>query len=232
MPQRLPLHDRRPCLPVAGRGRPRGCWVVEAVGQGVEPGAARRRGGAAVAAALRECRYCVTGQPVCASPGRCRRSPAGCPRRHVTPAPLDGRTVHHLIGVSCFAEHAVVSESGRADTAAMFRRGRGDRPGARSSRASARSATSSVPAPGRLCRLRRRRRRTVRRYGRRPRRAQTRSLPRRRARPADRGGASSERPTSSTRRSRTCSPPSRERAERCRLGGRGGRAAGDAAAAL
>lgn len=87
-----------------------GAGVVEAVGHGVE----RVRPGDTVAMLWRprcgKCEYCLTGQPVQCVLGRVQASTGGLPDDGTTRLSLDGREVHHLMGVSCFAEQVVVSE--------------------------------------------------------------------------------------------------------------------------
>jgi S-(hydroxymethyl)glutathione dehydrogenase/alcohol dehydrogenase len=83
--------------------------VVEAVGAGVEgvgPGDAvamlwRPRCG--------RCQACIAGQPVLCELGRVQAATGGLPDDGTTRLRLRGREVHHLMGVSCFAERAVVS---------------------------------------------------------------------------------------------------------------------------
>jgi Zn-dependent alcohol dehydrogenase len=87
-----------------------GAGVVEAVGaevEGVRPGDRvallwRPRCG--------RCRYCLAGQPVMCELGRVQAVTGGLPDDGTTRLRLDGREVHHLMGVSCFAERVVVSE--------------------------------------------------------------------------------------------------------------------------
>ena len=87
-----------------------GAGVVEAVGAGVE----RVRPGDTVALLWRprcgRCRYCLVGQPVLCELGRVQATTGGLPDDGTTRLRLDGREVHHLMGVSCFAERVVVSE--------------------------------------------------------------------------------------------------------------------------
>jgi Zn-dependent alcohol dehydrogenase len=87
-----------------------GCGVVEAVGEGVET----VRPGDRVALLWRprcgRCRYCLAGQPVMCELGKVQAATGGLPDDGTTRLRLDGREVHHLMGVSCFAERAVVSE--------------------------------------------------------------------------------------------------------------------------
>jgi Zn-dependent alcohol dehydrogenase len=87
-----------------------GAGVVEAVGaevEGVRPGDRvallwRPRCG--------RCRYCLAGQPVMCELGRVQAVTGGLPDDGTTRLRLDGGEVHHLMGVSCFAERVVVSE--------------------------------------------------------------------------------------------------------------------------
>jgi len=87
-----------------------GCGVVEEVGAGVES----VRPGDRVALLWRprcgRCRHCLAGQPVMCVLGRVQATTGGLPDDGTTRLRLDGREVHHLMGVSCFAERAVVSE--------------------------------------------------------------------------------------------------------------------------
>src|SRR4051794_8897807 len=87
-----------------------GCGVVEAVGERVES----VRPGDRVALLWRprcgRCRYCLAGQPVMCELGKVQAATGGLPDDGTTRLRLDGREVHHLMGVSCFAERAVVSE--------------------------------------------------------------------------------------------------------------------------
>ena len=84
--------------------------MVEAVGAGVEG----VRPGDRVALLWRprcgRCRYCLAGQPVMCELGRVQAATGGLPDDGTTRLRLDGREVHHLMGVSCFAERVVVSE--------------------------------------------------------------------------------------------------------------------------
>src|ERR687883_2108102 len=87
-----------------------GAGVVEAVGPGVES----VRPGDRVAMLWRprcgRCAYCVAGQPVLCELGRVQATTGGLPDDGTTRLRRDGEEVHHLMGVSCFAERAVVSE--------------------------------------------------------------------------------------------------------------------------
>jgi Zn-dependent alcohol dehydrogenase len=87
-----------------------GAGVVEAVGASVE----RVRPGDRVALLWRprcgRCEFCITGQPVLCELGRVQATTGGLPDDGTTRLRLDGSEVHHLMGVSCFAEHVVVSE--------------------------------------------------------------------------------------------------------------------------
>ena len=110
LPQRLPLHDRRPALPAAGRDRARGRRRGRGRGR-------RRHGcapGDAVALLWRprcgRCRYCLDGAARAVPARRGAGATGGLPDDGTTRLRLDGREVHHLMGVSCFAERVVVSE--------------------------------------------------------------------------------------------------------------------------
>jgi Zn-dependent alcohol dehydrogenase len=87
-----------------------GAGVVEAVGPGVET----VRPGERVAMLWRprcgRCEFCVAGQPVMCELGRVQAATGGLPDDGTTRLRRDGEEVHHLMGVSCFAEYAVVSE--------------------------------------------------------------------------------------------------------------------------
>jgi Zn-dependent alcohol dehydrogenase len=87
-----------------------GAGVVDEVGPGVES----VRPGERVAMLWRprcgRCAYCIAGQPVMCELGRVQATTGGLPDDGTTRLRLDGREVHHLMGVSCFAERAVVSE--------------------------------------------------------------------------------------------------------------------------
>jgi S-(hydroxymethyl)glutathione dehydrogenase/alcohol dehydrogenase len=87
-----------------------GAGEVEAVGAGVEA----VRPGDRVALLWRprcgRCRYCLGGQPVLCKLGAVQATTGGLPDDGTTRLRLDGRPVHHLMGVSCFAERVVVSE--------------------------------------------------------------------------------------------------------------------------
>ena len=87
-----------------------GSGTVEAVGEGVETVAP----GDTVTMLWRprcgRCRYCVIGQPVMCELGKVQATTNGLPDDGTTRLRLGGREVHHLMGVSSFAEHAVVSE--------------------------------------------------------------------------------------------------------------------------
>jgi Zn-dependent alcohol dehydrogenase len=86
-----------------------GAGIVEAVGAGVDT----VRPGDRVAMLWRprcgRCAYCLTGQPVLCVLGRVQATTGGLPDDGTTRLRLGGREVHHLMGVSCFAEQAVVS---------------------------------------------------------------------------------------------------------------------------
>ena len=209
-----------------------GAGVVEAVGAGVERVRAGRPRRAAVAAALRALRATAsTGQPVlCRLGARAGRAPAACPTTAPRACASTAREVHHLMGVSCFAEQVVVSEKSVVPVpdgvpphiaaitgcAVITGRRRGAQRGRR------------VRRPG-AARRRRRRRRAVRRDGRAARRRGSDRRGRRRRRrsstaPAGSGATHTVARRARGRRRGRCSP----RARRRRLGDRGGRARGDA----
>jgi Zn-dependent alcohol dehydrogenase len=87
-----------------------GAGVVEAVGAAVQA----VRPGDRVALLWRprcgHCRYCLAGQPAMCELGRVQAVTGGLPDDGTTRLRLHGRKVHHLMGVSCFAERVVVSE--------------------------------------------------------------------------------------------------------------------------
>jgi Zn-dependent alcohol dehydrogenase len=87
-----------------------GAGVVEAVGAGVE----RVRPGDTVAMLWRPrcgiCEFCLDGQPVQCVLGRVQAKTGGLPDDGTTRLTLGSKEVHHLMGVSCFAEQVVVSE--------------------------------------------------------------------------------------------------------------------------
>jgi Zn-dependent alcohol dehydrogenase len=87
-----------------------GCGVVEAVGQGVETVQPGDRVALLWRPRCGRCRYCLAGQPVMCVLGKVQAATGGLPDDGTTRLRLDGREVHHLMGVSCFAERAVVSE--------------------------------------------------------------------------------------------------------------------------
>jgi Zn-dependent alcohol dehydrogenase len=87
-----------------------GAGVVEQVGDGVETVAA----GDLVTMLWRprcgRCRYCVVGQPVMCELGQVQAKTNGLPDDGTVRLHKDGHDVHHLMGVSSFAEQVVVSE--------------------------------------------------------------------------------------------------------------------------
>jgi Zn-dependent alcohol dehydrogenase len=87
-----------------------GAGVVEAVGAAVQA----VRPGDRVALLWRprcgRCRYCLAGQPAMCELGRVQAVTGGLPDDGTTRLRLHGRKVHHLMGVSCFAQRVVVSE--------------------------------------------------------------------------------------------------------------------------
>jgi Zn-dependent alcohol dehydrogenase len=87
-----------------------GAGIVEAAGDGVREAEPGQRVCLMWRPRCGECRYCVTGRPV-----MCERAVVqstygglldGTSRLHLA----DGRDLHHLLGASCFAQYAVVSE--------------------------------------------------------------------------------------------------------------------------
>lgn len=86
-----------------------GAGIVQAVGAGVT----RVRPGDSVITMWRprcgECEYCLTGRPALCELGRIAAATGGLIDGE-TRLSLRGNTVHHLMGVSCFAEQCVVSE--------------------------------------------------------------------------------------------------------------------------
>src|SRR3954467_9626912 len=87
-----------------------GCGTVEAVGAGVDTVTPGDRVALLWRPRWGRCRYCVAGQPVMCELGRVQAATGGLPDDGTTRLRLDGGEVHHLMGVSCFAERAVVSE--------------------------------------------------------------------------------------------------------------------------
>lgn len=86
-----------------------GAGIVEAVG----PGVTRVKPGDSVITTWRprcgECEFCLTGRPALCQLGKVQAAGGGLidGRTRLT---LRGRPVHHLMGVSCFAEQCVVSD--------------------------------------------------------------------------------------------------------------------------
>ncbi|WP_028065636.1 zinc-binding dehydrogenase [Solirubrobacter soli] len=87
-----------------------GCGVVEAVGPGVESVQPGERVALLWRPRCGRCLHCLAGQPVMCVLGRVQAATGGLPDDGTTRLRLGGREVHHLMGVSCFAERAVVSE--------------------------------------------------------------------------------------------------------------------------
>jgi S-(hydroxymethyl)glutathione dehydrogenase/alcohol dehydrogenase len=87
-----------------------GAGVIEAVG----PGVSRVRPGDAVCLMWRprcgQCRFCLTGRPNLCQSGAVHATSGGLLDGTSRLRRPDGQTIHHLLGVSCFAEYAVVSE--------------------------------------------------------------------------------------------------------------------------
>jgi Zn-dependent alcohol dehydrogenase len=57
-----------------------------------------------------QCRYCLSGRPALCQSGAIHAASGGLQDGTTRLRRPDGTTVHHLMGVSCFAEYAVVSE--------------------------------------------------------------------------------------------------------------------------
>ncbi len=110
VPQRPALHDRRPADPPAHRAGARGRGRRRAGRPGRHAGGPRRPGGAHVAPPLRAAARSAppVGRP-CAPPPSGRCPPAGCWTGRAG-CPSTASTVHHFLGVSCFAERAVLAE--------------------------------------------------------------------------------------------------------------------------
>ena len=87
-----------------------GAGVVEAVGAAVERVAPGDRVALLWRPRCGRCEFCVAGQPVLCELGKVQATTGGLPDDGTTRLRLDGREVHHLMGVSCFAEQVVVSE--------------------------------------------------------------------------------------------------------------------------
>ena len=77
------------------------------------------------------CHYCVIGQPVLCELGKVQAATNGLPDDGATRLRLGGREVHHLMGVSSFAEHVVVSEKSVVRVPTACRRGSPRSPAAR-----------------------------------------------------------------------------------------------------
>ncbi|WP_201776690.1 alcohol dehydrogenase catalytic domain-containing protein [Allosalinactinospora lopnorensis] len=86
-----------------------GAGVVERVGQGVT----RVRPGDTVITLWRprcgDCKFCTTGRPALCALGRVQATSGGL-LDGTSRLNLNGERIHHLMGVSCFAEKSVVSE--------------------------------------------------------------------------------------------------------------------------
>ena len=87
-----------------------GAGVVEAVGREVSSVGLGDRVAMLWRPRCGRCAYCVAGQPVMCELGRVQAMTGGLPDDGTTRLRRDGHEVHHLMGVSCFAERAVVSE--------------------------------------------------------------------------------------------------------------------------
>ena len=97
-------------MSATGCARPRGSGVVEEVGSGMNDIVSGQRVVFTWRPRCGECEYCVTGRPVMCVYGRVQASSGGL---------MDGTSrlhrgneeIHHFLGVSCFAERAVVLAS-------------------------------------------------------------------------------------------------------------------------
>jgi S-(hydroxymethyl)glutathione dehydrogenase/alcohol dehydrogenase len=87
-----------------------GAGVVEAVGSDVASVGPGDRVAMLWRPRCGRCAYCVAGQPVMCELGRVQATTGGLPDDGTTRLRRGGHEVHHLMGVSCFAERAVVSE--------------------------------------------------------------------------------------------------------------------------
>ena len=86
-----------------------GAGVVEEVGAGVDDVAPGDRVGFTWRPRCGQCEYCVTGRPVMCVFGRVQARSGGLMDGTSRLRSPDGEQVHHFLGVSCFAEQAVVS---------------------------------------------------------------------------------------------------------------------------
>jgi Zn-dependent alcohol dehydrogenase len=87
-----------------------GAGIVEEVGAGVRSVAPGDRVGLLWRPRCGVCEFCLSGRPVLCRLGRVQATTGGLPDDGTTRLRLEGREVHHLMGVSCFAEEVVVSE--------------------------------------------------------------------------------------------------------------------------
>ncbi|WP_198961255.1 zinc-binding dehydrogenase [Pseudonocardia sp. MH-G8] len=86
-----------------------GSGVVEEVGEGVDAVAVGDRVAFTWRPRCGHCEYCVTGRPVMCVYGRVQARSGGL-MDATSRLQLDGGPLHHFLGVSCFAEQAVVSQ--------------------------------------------------------------------------------------------------------------------------
>ncbi|MGH3585449.1 MAG: alcohol dehydrogenase catalytic domain-containing protein, partial [Pseudonocardia sp.] len=86
-----------------------GCGVIEEIGPGVDAVAVGDRVAFTWRPRCGNCEYCVTGRPVMCVYGRVQSRSGGL-LDGTSRLRLDGGPLHHFMGVSCFAERAVVSE--------------------------------------------------------------------------------------------------------------------------
>ncbi|HEU5158208.1 MAG TPA: Zn-dependent alcohol dehydrogenase [Streptosporangiaceae bacterium] len=99
--------DLRSPLPVVPGHE--GAGVIEAVGPGVTRFAPGQRVCLMWRPRCGRCRYCLAGRPVLCEATRVLAASGGL-LDGTTRLSADGAPVHHLLGVSCFAEYCVVSE--------------------------------------------------------------------------------------------------------------------------
>jgi Zn-dependent alcohol dehydrogenase len=86
-----------------------GSGVVEAVGPDVDAVAVGDRVAFTWRPRCGHCEFCVTGRPVLCVYGRVQARTGGL-MDGTSRLRIDGEPLHHFLGVSCFADHAVVSQ--------------------------------------------------------------------------------------------------------------------------
>ena len=153
LPQRLPLHDRRPALPAARRRGPRGLpgwWRPWARASSASRPATGSRccGGRAAGAAG----TAWPGSPCMCELGKVQATTGGLPDDGTTRLRLDGREVHHLMGVVLLRRAGRgVGEVGRPCARRRAVAGSPPSRAAPSSPASAPCSTCRASAPGARC---------------------------------------------------------------------------------